>query len=172
MNWREYKKLIDLTAEIYFAKNKICRDRSWKEFEIAVDHACINNFYSLPSEKQTRLTAPTRARELYLKWVHFIYFRSPCRQFQVAVGYSINSTFGTEFCLENNTYGEIRNPTKLRITPLDEQNEAGLSKKIESPLQNFKNNSRQGQITFFKNKDNQTVLDPVENTPLLKRVNN
>lgn len=101
MDWYEFKKLINLTCDLFFAKNKATRDCLWKQFEAAVIYASEHYPYKLPSENKDD-TSSTLAKKFYKSWVQFSYPTHPGKKLQIIVAQRINCTFGVSFCLENN----------------------------------------------------------------------
>ncbi|MBA2653162.1 MAG: hypothetical protein H0U73_12995 [Tatlockia sp.] len=98
MDLKEFNQLIDLTSKVFFAEDKAAADRLWQDFEKAVLNVSEYNCYQLATETAED-TPTTRAKKFYQRWILHNYPECPNKQFNVAIGYGINCTFGTSFCL-------------------------------------------------------------------------
>ncbi|MBA3535412.1 MAG: hypothetical protein H0T84_02200 [Tatlockia sp.] len=168
MDWYEFKQLIDLTSKVFFAKNKSSHDDLWKQYEAAVLYACGHYPYNLTSENVDD-TSHTIAKKLYKSWIQFNYSKHPGKQFQAAVGHSINCTFGTTFCLENIVFSlknkqdkMINHPKKTNAFFTEQKPKSNSSddpkNKLNIPSHPKENISKsisisKGQDSFFKIKE-------------------
>jgi hypothetical protein len=157
MDWYEFKQLIDLTCNVFFAKNKSSHDSLWKQFEAAVLYLCEHYPHNIPSENQDD-TSFTIAKKLYKNWIQFNYPKQPDKQFQISVGHSINRTFGTSFCLENYQRDKTINHPFFTEQKLKSNSPAEPDIELKLPEQSKENHPSfnkiyKGKASFFKTKE-------------------
>ncbi len=162
MDWYEFKQLIDLTCNIYFAKNKSSRDFLWKQFEAAVLYASKHYPYNLSSENKDDSDF-ILAKKFYKSWVQFSYPAHPGKKLQIIVAHRINCTFGVSFCLEKNSLVS----ENQKITSNSSAEAANEAKVFCQAKETFKSKGRAG---FFKSKEvNDFAM--AEQSCLLKKSN-